>query len=32
MYKDHNDKFSAFTNVFSYVLDKHAPLKQSNYE
>ena len=34
MYKDHNDKFSAFTNVFSYVhyVDKHAPLKQSNYE
>ena len=27
MYKDHNDKFSAFTNVFRYVLDKHAPLK-----
>ena len=25
MYKDHNDKFSAFTNVFSCVLDKHAP-------
>ena len=27
MYKDHNDKFSTFTNVFRYVLDKHAPLK-----
>ena len=30
MYKDHNDKFLAFTNVFRhvrYVLDKHAPLK-----
>ena len=27
MYKAHNDKFSAFTNVFRYVLDKHAPLK-----
>ena len=27
MYKDHNDKFSAFTDVFRYELDKHAPLK-----
>ena len=25
MYKDHNDKFLAFTNVFRYVLDKHTP-------
>ena len=27
MYKDHNDKFSAFANEFRYVLDKHVPLK-----
>ena len=27
MYKDHDDKFSAFTNAFRYVPDKHAPLK-----
>ena len=27
MYKDHGDKFSAFTNAFRYVPDKHAPLK-----
>ena len=25
-WKYHNDKFSAFTNVFRYVLDKYAPL------
>ena len=27
MYKDHDDKFSAFTNALRYVPDKHAPLK-----
>ena len=27
MYKDHNDKFSASKNVFRYILDKHALLK-----
>ena len=27
MYKNHNDKFPAFANVFRYVLDKHAPLE-----
>ena len=27
MYKDHSDKFSAFTNVFRNVLDKYSPLK-----
>ena len=27
MYKDHNDKLTAFTNVFTYVLDKHQPLE-----
>ena len=27
MYKDHNDKFSAFADELRYVLDKHVPLK-----
>ena len=30
MNKDHNDNFLAFTNLFRYVLDKHAPLKTKN--
>ena len=25
--ENHNDRFSTFTKVFRYVLDKHAPLK-----
>ena len=25
MHKDHNDECSAFTSIFRYLLDKHAP-------